>query len=434
MSTNSKVAQIKKDNVRVPKIITLESRSSKEVDLSELIIDGRLEIFPEVEQKGLVFVQFRRSKAVLSAGAFIGLVPLTPRISVNIEPKLPISNIARVMDVACRSIHVLGRADRSYLHEHLDSNSVLEFLLANLLDAMKVIEVNGIYKAYRGVTVRNSQPRGRIEMIPTMRSSIARGQPHLVSSTQFTQTPDLPANRVLKAALVHCLKALKTLSDGSKVLIREANRLYGDMPKTISNLRSSDLEACQRSVEEHALPSTREYYYPALQAAQLILSSSGISLRDLRGGIRLNSFIVNFEAVFEDYLRNILSSVSPTQIRVLNGNDGGSKSLFDDRIAPPAQPDIILVRDADQAKVIAEVKYKEKVDRSDINQALTYALSYRTKRVLLVHQAKTALQSGLRHHGSIDGIVLDTYAFNLGCENLESEEKRFAIALHGLLN
>lgn len=416
-----------------PLVISLESRGSTEIDLADLISDGRLEIYPYVEDKGLVFVQFRRRKAVISAGAFIGLIPLTPNISVNVKPKLPISNLARVLDVACRSLDMFGKSSRQYLKSQLDSNSVLEFLLANLLVALRDLETNGLYKAYQAHKFRNSQPRGRIEIIPTIRSCLSRGQFHMVASEQFVQTSNLPVNRVIKEALQVALRTLRAMSEGSSQLLRDGNRAYISMPSSIGPMTRADVDLCRAAIEATSLPSARAYYYPALEVALLILSAQGVSLRELGTDVPLQSFIVNFETVFEDYLRNLLASSAPATLRIDSGNGSGKKSLFDDRREPPAQPDIVLTRLHDGSRLIAEVKYKHKVDRADINQALTYALSYRTKRAVLLHQSKDEQSSGWRHVGTIDGVCLDAYAFNLGRDDLIAEELKFTDRLFGQL-
>jgi 5-methylcytosine-specific restriction enzyme subunit McrC len=90
------------------------SRKSTELELSEILVDGKLQIYPHVEQKGLLFLQFRNARVIVSAGPFIGLIPLTPSISIEVEPKLPISNLARVLDIARSSLVALEGADRLY--------------------------------------------------------------------------------------------------------------------------------------------------------------------------------------------------------------------------------------------------------------------------------------------------------------------------------
>jgi 5-methylcytosine-specific restriction enzyme subunit McrC len=116
---------------------------------------------------------------------------------------------------------------------------------------------------------------------------------------------------------------------------------------------------------------------------------------------------------------------------VRDGNTDGKKPLFDDRSDPPAQPDIVVSSTSTGKTVIAEVKYKEKPNRDDYNQAITYALSYHTDRVILVHQNRQGATAGLRRIGTIGGIALDAYAFDLSHANLDAEENAFAECVLG---
>jgi 5-methylcytosine-specific restriction enzyme subunit McrC len=163
----------------------------------------------------------------------------------------------------------------------------------------------------------------------------------------------------------------------------------------------------------------------------LILSQRAISLDTPGTDIALQAFILDFEDVFECYVRRVLELHAPAGLIVRDGNGDGKKPLYDNRLDPPAQPDIIL-HSLQGPPVIAEVKYKEKPDRADINQAITYAVSYRTEMVVLVHQSRAAGPHGLYHIGMVNGIRLDGYGFNLAAQDLIAEEVAFAEAMIAL--
>ena len=78
-------------------VLTLESRKSLELPLSSLMSGGELSVFPHIEARGLLFLQFRKGRVTLTAGKYVGLIPLTPTIQVEVRPKLPVSNLARVL-------------------------------------------------------------------------------------------------------------------------------------------------------------------------------------------------------------------------------------------------------------------------------------------------------------------------------------------------
>jgi 5-methylcytosine-specific restriction enzyme subunit McrC len=179
-------------------------------------------------------------------------------------------------------------------------------------------------------------------------------------------------------------------------------------------------------VTEQSLPVARSYYYRPIEIALLILSNRAVALQEHGRDVLLETFIINFEELFEEYLRRVLQNRTESEFVVRDGNHEGKKPLFDDRRDPPAQPDMLVVWRPTNRKVIAEVKYKDKPDRSDINQAITYALSYGTDRAVLVHQCKPGSPGGLKTIGTINGIRIDAYAFDLGATDIDAEEKAFA--------
>ena len=77
--------------------LSLKPRSGS---IGAVIAEEKVSIFPFVEEKGLLFVQIKKRKIILSAGPYIGLIPLSPNVIVDVRPKLPVYNLARVLDTA----------------------------------------------------------------------------------------------------------------------------------------------------------------------------------------------------------------------------------------------------------------------------------------------------------------------------------------------
>lgn len=153
----------------------------------------------------------------------------------------------------------------------------------------------------------------------------------------------------------------------------------------------------------------------------------------------MSSYIIDFEKVFEAYLRNVLAARLPNLhpgARVRDGNKQGVKrGLYNEKRDPPAQPDVVI-----DAPVIAEslqtyklivgdVKYKDAVDRQNVEQVVTFGCVYRTTTVVLIHQRKVGRPSGRGYLGTIGEIAVHTYAFDLDAVDLEAEEHVFATAI-----
>lgn len=117
---------------------------------------------------------------------------------------------------------------------------------------------------------------------------------------------------------------------------------------------------------------------------------------------------------------------------------GGRKLLFDHPPSNDATPDIVLQAQQPHSDypAILEVKYKPangSPARDDLNQAITYAVSYRSHEVVLV-QPRAPLPSvaGLHTLGTIADATVHQYVFDLNAADLESEEALFSNAIKDL--
>jgi 5-methylcytosine-specific restriction enzyme subunit McrC len=180
-----------------------------------------------------------------------------------------------------------------------------------------------------------------------------------------------------------------------------------------------------------------ENYALALALAAGVLSESDVAIEQRGDAIDLSAVVVDFEALFENYVRNSLTlAVTSGRItlRIEDGNTTGKKPLFDSSPKPTAEPDVVITDDHARPLLLVEVKYKSFPDRSDINQVIAYGASYRLSDVVLVHQADDSAHAGLRMHGQIGNLRIWRYGFPLDQIDLEAEEQRFAKAVLGLIS
>lgn len=198
--------------------------------------------------------------------------------------------------------------------------------------------------------------------------------------------------------------------------------------ESVSTLRSADLvRQVDGDLRRQRIPLMRRYYEKPLRIALTIVASEGVSLVEHGEEVELSSYVVNFDDLFESYLRAVLRSrLENRGLRVLDGNRDGSKRLFDDAKEPQAQPDILIEASETKRRIVADAKYKEKTDRGDLNQAITYALSYRATDAILIHQCLPGKPIGRQRLGSINGMTLHTYGFDLASPDLDGEEQALA--------
>lgn len=416
-----------------PRVLTLASRSSIELGINELLIDGVLPLYHYVEEKGLVFLSLRKGRITLSAGAYVGLIPLNAQISVDILPRLPVGNLARVLEIARAPLGRLKRTLRTYQLAEAPEASVLAFIAANLVDAVQDIEVAGFIKQFIPEKSVTSHPRGRILIGESRTRCLLRGRPSSVVTERYSQTTDVVENRIIRAAMRIVLSAFSRMQFIDTSLLSDVASCYRNLPKEIGRLTQAERDDSAARRNRGQTYAGRLDYERALEIATMVLNAEGIIL-DRQGPDRsLNNFILNLEEVVENYFRNSLRRQAASDIVVEDGNKEGKRPLFSDRPnGPLAQPDIIIRRLL-SPPVICEIKYKSKIDRPDINQAVTYAVAFGVMRTVLLHIAEPSRKRGLYKVGRTGQVTVYGYAFDLSAVELDQEEKALAASLTDLL-
>jgi hypothetical protein len=147
----------------------------------------------------------------------------------------------------------------------------------------------------------------------------------------------------------------------------------------------------------------------------------------------LLSFILNLEDVFEKYVRNVLSQWAKTkhsEVKVRDGNKGKRNYLFHDSRVFDIYPDIYLTAGAERP-LVADVKYKPKIDEHHTYLVLSHSLSMGAKKAVIIVPAFQGGDSGLIRRGQVcdaDGIEVFEYHMKLDGD-LESEESAMGKAI-----
>lgn len=376
----------------------------------------------------------------LQARGYIGLIPLNDRVAIDVVPRTPVRNLSRLLMVAQHAPDLLLRS-RKYAHDPLLADSLLDAYAYGLLDRMDEIASNGLLREYQRHVETTSFPRGRILTSSTIRRLHARGIRHQAVASRFERDPDNAANRCLKYAVWFLAQRLSreipTAGKRRRNLLDRLAPLYA----MLSDVKLDHSLAFLRDglvTGEKRLPSLRSYYRPALDIATTIILEHGVKVEAPGDSIRLPSLVLNMNRLFEHYLRNVLRIQGDQQEwehEVLDGNTDGRALLFDDTPSEDATPDIVL-RDptTNRCPLIVEVKNVPlkglHSDRSAIEQAVTYGVSYRCNRVVLAHPRSRAGDfSGLRLQGKMGELAIYQYVFDLSADSLEQEETRFAEAV-----
>lgn|GEM_PF-1303882 len=416
------------------------------IPLELVVRDGRLDIYSELTSSNVLRTYSKDGQLLLQAGGLVGYIPLNDRLAIEIEPRVPIGNLERMLLLAGSSAPVL-------LANHLSRftsspvglpNSLLDVLAGRLAALTEACWNEGLYAEYqRAVNVGHS-PRGRLDLYATVQRRLKRNDRLATASEQFRRTHDVAPNRCLAAALERFYEVYSGMRDraGGRAMaarVHRARQLLG----TVSTTTLSGFERHPLVLDPSRFPASRPSYSAAVSLAKVVLSGEGIELRSRAGHITLPPMMIRMETVFESYLRAVLSDYG--EMVTLDGNkappDGAKATLF--HSAPRTSshrrvrstPDIVLrERTPSERRVVIDAKYKLDVSRDDVNQVLGYALTYGTDTVALVLPRKSAAAPrGLQLLGQVGGVSVYTYVFDLGSPDLEAEEQLFRVHAGNLL-
>lgn len=408
-----------------------------DVPVHELLVDGELDLAAATESGYFTF-QFKRRQLHVQAGGFIGFIPLNDRVAVEVMPRCSIANLGHVLRVGGFAPVVLEQFARGYAIEPTDLTALRDLYAEALLSEVARIQAYGRLREYEQRTARTSSPRGRMLMMAPETQLAAAGGSATVRVSWFEKTADVPANRCIKAAIWLLARAYAQTRNPSRPQRRLATRLnavYGlfedaELDQRLAFLR--DPQVTGRT----PLPATRTYYRNAIDVARLVVTSSSLSF-DRRGAdVYMPSIVIEMHKVFESYVRNVLAAglADDPALTVLNGNAEGKKLLYDAAPSEDATPDVVLER-AGAPVVVLDVKYKpaeKKPGRDDLNQVITYGVSYRANAVVVVQpRADGGQRHGLIHLGDIDGRAVYQYVLDLSGD-LAAEEAALVEAARGL--
>lgn len=415
-----------------------KERSSIKVPFRQIIdANGKVKIDSDIH-RGLVEIrQSGQGDIVLKIGGVVGRLPINSKTAIDISPKFPMGNLARLMSLS--DDYLSKRMDIWRSYEITKSDGYLpELLLKNLAEYLKRAHVEGAHREYVKETVEGSL-RPRINFTKSSQRFWAKGQMTKAVSDQFSFTRNNLVNQILSEAC----KTSISLSRNLPSLHRETNtfvQFLAGMPSFKKISHAVLIDRYQEAIS--AVPSFKPSLAKAIEISIEILKRSGVSYLVGRQGIELPSYLINLETAFESYCRNILSAglrAADPKIIVGDGNKKPwIKKLFNGEGANEAKPDLVLTYGEDRSPiVIGDVKYKREIKVEDRYQIIAHALSYNVDVAFLCCPASYKQESGLTKIGEIghgaSKITLYEYRFDLR-SSLEIEEKSFVSGILSLID
>ncbi len=436
LNTRSDILLTNRRELDGRKVYPCQEYSPVEIPLSEVLDGERLDIYPEVTSKGYFNVTLKGNRLVLSAGEYIGLIPINSRIAIDVSTRVPVGNLERAARLSGESLLSLSPFLRSYTRHLERPQSLLDLFTEALVSAAEMVGAYGLYREYQQRAKETGFPRGRIKLGQTIRIE-ARGIKHRVAASWFEQTVDNGPNRCLKYAIWYLAQHYARVQprSGDRQRLSSLNQAYRFFDGVHLDLRRDFLrDSMVQDVTR--IPPVRSYYQRALPLALAVIRDEGVAFNGQRDEILMASFLLRMSDVFEGYLRatlrNSFARLAP-ELEVLNGNHrgprGGRKQLFDTKPSEDATPDIVI-RSLDSARphkypLLVEVKYKTDLTREDVNQAITYGVSFRAPVVVLTTPRSQNIAGEIREIGRIGTLTLFEQSFNLAARDIVAEEQAF---------
>ena len=375
----------------------LQRLSEAELTTSEILslqATGKFEIEPASFLNG--------SQYGIRSRGWVGHVLAGEDLLVRILPKVPVSDLFRMLEVAygLRSFHFLDGETEIESIEDLYER-IVSILSRRVLDRSR----KGLYRSYIPETDDLPFVRGRIDSVATA-LNIMTGVPRVACQYE-EQTADLEDNRLL----LWTLHQVRRQSLVRKSVRRELDLARRALAGTVTLDRCHPSDCVGRLY--HRLNSD---YAPMHGLCRFILEQSGPGIE--HGDRSFVPFELNMRYLFESFVAEWLRENAPAGLTVRCKHNAHVDANFEMRITV----DILLVDEMTQSPIaVLDTKYKiaEHPQESDIHQIAFYAHEIGVKHALLIYPSPPGTPLRINHGKDAR---LGSLVFNIGAPLKEAGE------------
>jgi 5-methylcytosine-specific restriction endonuclease McrBC regulatory subunit McrC len=236
----------------------------------------------------------------------VGVVSLTPRSKLRIDPKIDwdhIFDMLLAVQGRKRTVEYQGIPMSEFRSDDVDLEDVFLILAINFLNGLEGIHRNGFFRRLETRRADLDQPRGVIDIERSLLNQAeGRAQQHcLLKEVNY----DNPANSLLHYAGMHLLRLFSQYEDDYDH--QAYYHIFSQIHQEVRHLESLDIDSGRRRVPEYRefslqdLPKQRHYYQHPLEVAKAITSSS-LGSPSVEGSRELAvDYVLNMESLFEQY-------------------------------------------------------------------------------------------------------------------------------------
>lgn len=345
------------------------------------ILDGEESYFESLVKKNKIswFSEDRKNGILNLSKAYVGYI-VTPRRKINLQPKYKEVNFEHIF--------------RMYLYLHgyksTDSSAVLDISEAqNEIDVAKLFFDNlqkdiqvGVLQTYRNSLINSKELRGRVNYPKTWMNYLT-GKRKFVSTNVSKLTLNNDINQLIATALAK-LRHVKQYSTKASSFLMYFESVDTNIVNASKVLESINFNS-----------NTSRYRQTLIYAAMII---DELDYDDIGDSIGTESFLINFDRLFEDFVAKVLISIPKEREFISWKSAKKYAEIFSDGVKQDSReylPDLLFKYiEEDQnhdylpsSYAVLDVKNKAygTFKNADVYQVLTYAKILHSKKVLLLY-------------------------------------------------
>ena len=306
----------------------------------------------------------------LTPASTVGAVEIG-ELSVLIRPKI---GIPQMLSLACYAMGAShSRQDRMFGFK--EEPALPDTLALALAASARRAFAQGLLRGYRTEEEALHTVRGRIRFDDQLRNRFNAALPIEVRYDEFTE--DVLANRLVKAAVARL--------GGMRLRSREGRRRLGWVAGMVDKV--SYVEFPPSAVPDVRFDRLNEHYRDVVALSRLILRHSAFEAA--RGEVRASGFLVDMNALFQEFVTQALREATAVSDRVLCSDTGMPHPVWLDQTRRiPLKPDLSWW-EGGACTFVGDAKYKnitaEHAPNADLYQLLAYATALDLPGGLLVY-------------------------------------------------
>ena len=429
-------------------IIRLDERESTTVQIVDFLSDdNEFTVFPEIFDKQYVEFSFVKSKVKITAGKYIGLIPLNNKYSLYVKAKVPIDNLVNILSTARATPLLIEGLERAYSSD--EDADFFELLVCALHQEIREIERYGVHREYVMRLGNRGDFKGKLMVGQTL-GLWAKGVYNRTAMTYFEFSRDVIINQAIKYTIWYVLRIYPTIAQSPK------RQILIDLYNSLNLFQDVSLQYDRRFLPDfkdivlgNKLPYARSYLKKTLQYCLMILDNLGVDLDQLiKHDVYLPPLVINMEIVFQQFLLRIIREKIKyhSELVCWDTSRENQYSLFrkpeveissinlEFSEKAKANPDFTIARN-NSPLLICDAKYTLEIERGQINQVVAHAKAYNVNDALLIYPTSSPNQppeSCCR--GMVGDIRIFTFMFPLDSPDLQKTAELLVDTMVSIIN